>query len=200
VCAPTSSVGLRGSCDSVPGESRHVDALQRYSADKVSRHSRVHRIVNKKECIMLRIYAGNLPSDCTEAEFAELFSAYGRVRALELPRDLFRTGRAIASRQQPARQPGASTHRTLRQTSPLIERAKASATRIAHELLRISAAGVRRSTFRCSPTKAVGLRAGLGCASRSCRKSSPCTASPRVAHGSLHALPPATRLSILDPA
>lgn len=38
---------------------------------------------------MLRIYAGNLPSDCTEAEFAELFAAYGRVRALELPRDLF---------------------------------------------------------------------------------------------------------------
>lgn len=38
---------------------------------------------------MLRIYAGNLPSDCTEAEFTALFAAYGRVRAIELPRDLF---------------------------------------------------------------------------------------------------------------
>jgi RNA recognition motif-containing protein len=38
---------------------------------------------------MLRIYAGNLPSDCTEAELAELFAAYGRVRSMDLPRDLF---------------------------------------------------------------------------------------------------------------
>ncbi len=38
---------------------------------------------------MLRIFAGNLPPDCTENEFTELFAAYGRVRSIELIRDLF---------------------------------------------------------------------------------------------------------------
>jgi RNA recognition motif-containing protein len=38
---------------------------------------------------MLRIYAGNLPPDMTEKEFTELFAAYGRVRSIELARDIF---------------------------------------------------------------------------------------------------------------
>lgn len=38
---------------------------------------------------MLRIYAGNLPADCTEKEFNELFAEYGRVRSIELARDIF---------------------------------------------------------------------------------------------------------------
>lgn len=38
---------------------------------------------------MLRIYAGNLPSDCTEKEFNELFAEFGRVRSIELARDIF---------------------------------------------------------------------------------------------------------------
>jgi RNA recognition motif-containing protein len=41
---------------------------------------------------MLRIYAGNLPADCTEKEFTELFAEFGRVRSIELARDIF-TGR-----------------------------------------------------------------------------------------------------------
>jgi RNA recognition motif-containing protein len=41
---------------------------------------------------MLRIYAGNLPADVTEQEFTELFAEYGRVRSIELARDIF-TGR-----------------------------------------------------------------------------------------------------------
>jgi RNA recognition motif-containing protein len=38
---------------------------------------------------MLRIYAGNLPADCTEKEFNELFAEFGRVRSIELARDIF---------------------------------------------------------------------------------------------------------------
>lgn len=38
---------------------------------------------------MLRIYAGNLPADTTEKEFNELFAEFGRVRSIELARDLF---------------------------------------------------------------------------------------------------------------
>ncbi|CAL1240530.1 RNA recognition motif domain-containing protein [Candidatus Methylocalor cossyra] len=41
---------------------------------------------------MLRIYAGNLPSDVTEQEFTQLFAEHGRVRSIELARDIF-TGR-----------------------------------------------------------------------------------------------------------
>ncbi len=41
---------------------------------------------------MLRIYAGNLPADVTEQEFTELFAEHGRVRSIELARDIF-TGR-----------------------------------------------------------------------------------------------------------
>jgi RNA recognition motif-containing protein len=41
---------------------------------------------------MLRIYAGNLPADVTEKEFTELFAEHGRVRSIELARDIF-TGR-----------------------------------------------------------------------------------------------------------
>lgn len=41
---------------------------------------------------MLRIYAGNLPADVTEKEFTELFAEHGRVRSIDLARDLF-TGR-----------------------------------------------------------------------------------------------------------
>jgi RNA recognition motif-containing protein len=41
---------------------------------------------------MLRIYAGNLPADLTENEFTELFAQHGRVRSMNLVRDLF-TGR-----------------------------------------------------------------------------------------------------------
>ncbi|MDR3418400.1 MAG: RNA-binding protein [Nevskia sp.] len=38
---------------------------------------------------MLKIYAGNLPSDTTEKELAELFSAHGRVRSIKLSHDVF---------------------------------------------------------------------------------------------------------------
>lgn len=38
---------------------------------------------------MLKIYAGNLPSDTTEKELAELFSAHGRVRSIKLMHDVF---------------------------------------------------------------------------------------------------------------
>jgi RNA recognition motif-containing protein len=38
---------------------------------------------------MLRIYAGNLPADTTEREFTELFAQHGRVRSIELARDIF---------------------------------------------------------------------------------------------------------------
>ncbi|HYE33964.1 RNA-binding protein [Methylocaldum sp.] len=38
---------------------------------------------------MLRIYAGNLPADTTEREFTELFAEHGRVRSIELARDIF---------------------------------------------------------------------------------------------------------------
>jgi len=38
---------------------------------------------------MLRIYAGNLPADLTENEFTELFAQHGRVRSMNLVRDLF---------------------------------------------------------------------------------------------------------------
>ncbi|MFN5745957.1 MAG: RNA recognition motif domain-containing protein [Methylococcaceae bacterium] len=41
---------------------------------------------------MLRLYAGNLPADVTENEFTELFAEFGRVRSIELARDIF-TGR-----------------------------------------------------------------------------------------------------------
>ncbi|SMF97204.1 RNA recognition motif. (a.k.a. RRM, RBD, or RNP domain) [Methylomagnum ishizawai] len=38
---------------------------------------------------MLRIYAGNLPADLTEKEFTELFAQHGRVRSMDLVRDIF---------------------------------------------------------------------------------------------------------------
>ncbi|MBI2383139.1 MAG: RNA-binding protein [Gammaproteobacteria bacterium] len=38
---------------------------------------------------MKRIFAGNLPPDTNEKELTELFSAFGRVRSLTLPRDVF---------------------------------------------------------------------------------------------------------------
>jgi RNA recognition motif-containing protein len=38
---------------------------------------------------MLKIYAGNLPTDLTENEFTDLFAAYGRVRSMDLARDIF---------------------------------------------------------------------------------------------------------------
>jgi RNA recognition motif-containing protein len=38
---------------------------------------------------MKRIYAGNLPSDTTEKELTELFSAHGRVRSIKLAHDVF---------------------------------------------------------------------------------------------------------------
>lgn len=38
---------------------------------------------------MLKIYAGNLPSDTTEKELTELFSAHGRVRSIKLAHDVF---------------------------------------------------------------------------------------------------------------
>jgi len=38
---------------------------------------------------MKRIYAGNLPSDTTEKELSELFSAHGRVRSIRLVNDVF---------------------------------------------------------------------------------------------------------------
>ncbi len=38
---------------------------------------------------MKRMYVGNLPPTTTEAELSELFSQFGRVRALEMAKDLF---------------------------------------------------------------------------------------------------------------
>jgi RNA recognition motif-containing protein len=38
---------------------------------------------------MLRIYAGNLPADLTEKEFTDLFAEHGRVRSINLARDIF---------------------------------------------------------------------------------------------------------------
>ncbi len=38
---------------------------------------------------MLKIYAGNLPADLTEKEFTELFAQHGRVRSMNLARDIF---------------------------------------------------------------------------------------------------------------
>jgi len=38
---------------------------------------------------MLKIYAGNLPSDATEKELIELFSVHGRVRSIKLAHDVF---------------------------------------------------------------------------------------------------------------
>lgn len=38
---------------------------------------------------MLKIYAGNLPPETTEDELTKLFSAYGRVRSIDLAKDIF---------------------------------------------------------------------------------------------------------------
>ena len=41
---------------------------------------------------MKTLFAGNLPPEATEDEIIELFSQFGKVRKIELPRDIF-TGR-----------------------------------------------------------------------------------------------------------
>lgn len=41
---------------------------------------------------MKTLFAGNLPPEATEDEITELFSQFGKVRKIELPRDIF-TGR-----------------------------------------------------------------------------------------------------------
>ncbi|AXQ30307.1 RNA-binding protein [Solimonas sp. K1W22B-7] len=38
---------------------------------------------------MKRIFAGNLPSDTTEAELSALFAGFGRVRSIKLMQDVF---------------------------------------------------------------------------------------------------------------
>ena len=38
---------------------------------------------------MKKIFIGNLPSDTTERELSELFSAHGRVRSIHLVQDIF---------------------------------------------------------------------------------------------------------------
>jgi len=38
---------------------------------------------------MLKIYAGNLPTDVTDDELTALFAAHGRVRSLEVVREVF---------------------------------------------------------------------------------------------------------------
>lgn len=38
---------------------------------------------------MKKIYAGNLPTDMTERELTEIFSAHGRVRSIKLAHDVF---------------------------------------------------------------------------------------------------------------
>ena len=38
---------------------------------------------------MKTLFVGSLPTDATEEEITELFSAYGKVRKIELPRDIF---------------------------------------------------------------------------------------------------------------
>lgn len=38
---------------------------------------------------MLKIYVGSLPPDTTDEELTELFQAYGRVRSIQVARDIF---------------------------------------------------------------------------------------------------------------
>lgn len=38
---------------------------------------------------MKTLFVGNIPSQATEADINELFSQYGTVRKLEMPRDIF---------------------------------------------------------------------------------------------------------------
>jgi RNA recognition motif-containing protein len=38
---------------------------------------------------MLKIYAGSLPPDATDEEVKELFAAHGRVRSIDVARDIF---------------------------------------------------------------------------------------------------------------
>lgn len=38
---------------------------------------------------MLKIYVGNLPANATRDEVSELFSAYGKVRSIDVARDIF---------------------------------------------------------------------------------------------------------------
>ena len=38
---------------------------------------------------MKKIYAGNLPTDMTERELTEIFSAHGKVRSIKLAHDVF---------------------------------------------------------------------------------------------------------------
>jgi RNA recognition motif-containing protein len=38
---------------------------------------------------MLKIYAGSLPVDTTDEEITALFAAHGRVRSIEVARDIF---------------------------------------------------------------------------------------------------------------
>jgi len=45
-----------------------------------------------KDMPMKTLFIGNLATDATEQEITELFAAYGTVRKIELPRDIF-TGR-----------------------------------------------------------------------------------------------------------
>ena len=38
---------------------------------------------------MLKLFAANLPADTTEQEFTALFATYGRVRSMQLAREIF---------------------------------------------------------------------------------------------------------------
>ena len=38
---------------------------------------------------MLKIYAGSLPPDATDEEVKQLFAAHGRVRSIDVARDIF---------------------------------------------------------------------------------------------------------------
>jgi RNA recognition motif-containing protein len=38
---------------------------------------------------VLKLFVANLPADMTEQEFTELFAAYGRVRSMQLSREIF---------------------------------------------------------------------------------------------------------------
>ena len=42
-----------------------------------------------KECILKKMFVGNLPADASEQSVTELFSEFGKVRSIQLASDIF---------------------------------------------------------------------------------------------------------------